>query len=285
LSLSWNKNLRNRLIVGFTGGPLILACAWLGGWFFFGFILVLLIVSLHEMHRIGEHLGFVKHDIIGYIFSTAFLVGVYSYSALHLDLSASHVYFIVIAYITIILIAAVISNRDNQLLEVSYRCLTTLYLSFFLGSLLLLRESPYNSEYTTGGKYTVTVFLSIFILDTAAYFAGKIFGSHPLFPRISPKKTVEGAIGGLIGAASTLVIVKYVFFNELSLVHALVIGTIIGVAGQIGDVLESFIKRKAGVKDSSSILPGHGGVLDRFDSLIFASPFVYFYVWFVIYAV
>lgn len=278
MSLSWNKNLRNRLIVGFTGGPLILVCAFRGEWYFFGFILALVFVSLHEMHSIGEHLGFVKHDIIGYIFSAVFVVYIFRYSA-------SHVYFIVIAYITIILIAAVIGNRDNQLLEVSYRCLTTLYLSFFLGSLLLLRESPYYLEYTTGGKYTVTVFLSIFILDTAAYFAGKIFGSHPLFPRISPKKTVEGAIGGLIGAVSTLVIVKYVFFNELSLVHALMIGTIIGVAGQIGDVLESFIKRKAGVKDSSSILPGHGGVLDRFDSLIFASPFVYFYVRFVIYAV
>ena len=277
MSLSWNKNLRNRLIVGFTGGPLILVCAFFGGWYFFGFILVLLVVSLHEMHGIGERLGFKRHDILGYIFSAVFLIDIFRYSA-------SHIYFIIIAYITVILISGVISNRDNQLLEVSYRCLAAWYLSFFLGSLLLLREAPYNSGYTTGGKYAVSIFLSIFILDTAAYFSGKIFGRHLLFPRISPKKTVEGGIGGLLGAAGIMVIAKYVFLNELSLVHALVIGIIIGVAGQIGDVLESFIKRKAGVKDSSSIIPGHGGVLDRFDSLIFVSPFVYFYIRFVIYA-
>ena len=99
-----------------------------------------------------------------------------------------------------------------------------------------------------------------------------------LFPRISPKKTVEGGISGFLSAVAVLIVSHLTFFPELALIHAVTLGIIIGTLGQLGDLIESFLKRQTGVKDSSSILPGHGGILDRFDSLIFISPFVYLYI-------
>ena len=104
-----------------------------------------------------------------------------------------------------------------------------------------------------------------------------------MMPRISPKKTVEGSVAGVAGCVVAIFAARAVFYPELLWFDALALAVIIGVAGQIGDLIESFFKRKTGIKDSSSILPGHGGVLDRFDSLIFISPFVYYYVkWMVV---
>ena len=101
---------------------------------------------------------------------------------------------------------------------------------------------------------------------------GKSLGKHKLFKRVSPNKSVEGAVAGVVGSILVFLIVKWIEFVPISYVFAIISGLIVGIIGQLGDLVESWFKRDAGVKDSSNILPGHGGILDRFDSLLFVSP-------------
>jgi phosphatidate cytidylyltransferase len=118
------------------------------------------------------------------------------------------------------------------------------------------------------------LFAIIWVGDSAAYYGGRIFGKHLLAPRISPKKTVEGAVAGLIGSIAAGVIAGEWLVAE-PWTSAVLISGVTAVAGQVGDLAESVLKRSTGVKDSSSILPGHGGILDRLDSLFFAAPVFY----------
>jgi len=121
------------------------------------------------------------------------------------------------------------------------------------------------------------LFAIIWVGDSAAYYCGRAYGRHLLAPKISPKKTVEGAIGGLIGSVAAGLIGGMLLLRQPSF-HFLWISAITALAGQIGDLAESVLKRSAGVKDSSSILPGHGGILDRLDSLLFATPVFYWFI-------
>ena len=127
------------------------------------------------------------------------------------------------------------------------------------------------------------MFGSIWVCDSAAYFAGTAFGRHKLFERVSPRKTWEGAIAGFIGAVAVFVSGRVLLLPYMSLTDAVICGVIVGLLGQIGDMVESLLKRDAGVKDSSGFIPGHGGVLDRFDSLIVVSPLIFFYLDFVVF--
>jgi phosphatidate cytidylyltransferase len=114
--------------------------------------------------------------------------------------------------------------------------------------------------------------------DTFAYFTGKTIGNIKLCPRISPNKTVEGALGGFAGCIISSVIFQHFFMNELRFRHAIVIGILIGIVGQLGDLAESLLKRDADVKDSSDRLPGLGGILDLLDSVFFTAPVMYFFM-------
>jgi phosphatidate cytidylyltransferase len=113
--------------------------------------------------------------------------------------------------------------------------------------------------------------------DTAAYYLGKNFGKNPLARTISPKKTVEGAVAGIVGSLMAGVVAKVWFLDQIAMVHCLLVALICGTIGQFGDLAESLLKRQVGVKDSSDLIPGHGGVLDRIDSLLFAGPVFYCY--------
>jgi phosphatidate cytidylyltransferase len=114
--------------------------------------------------------------------------------------------------------------------------------------------------------------------DSAAYYTGSAFGKHRLYPQVSPKKSVEGALGGLGGSMAGTMLAHFTFFPQLTLVDALLTAIFVGILGQTGDLFESLLKRSFGVKDSGSCIPGHGGVLDRLDSIIFAAPAMYYYV-------
>ena len=126
-----------------------------------------------------------------------------------------------------------------------------------------------------GVRWTMLFFLIVWAADIFAYFVGKRFGRHKLYPLISPKKSIEGAEGGLLGGIVITVVYKLLIFHEMPWVGAILIPIVVGIASQIGDLCESFLKRAYGKKDSGSILPGHGGFLDRFDGVVFSLPVMY----------
>jgi phosphatidate cytidylyltransferase len=129
----------------------------------------------------------------------------------------------------------------------------------------------------------IALFASIWLCDSAAYFAGRALGRTKLFERVSPKKTWEGAAAGFVFAIGAFLLARVLVLPYLTVTSAVVCGAIVGVFGQVGDLAESLLKRDAGVKDSSALIPGHGGVLDRFDSLLFVSPLVFLYLDFIVF--
>ncbi|MCJ8500024.1 phosphatidate cytidylyltransferase [Desulfatitalea alkaliphila] len=144
-----------------------------------------------------------------------------------------------------------------------------LYIAGFLAFFVLLYHDPH------GVHWVFFLFVVVAAGDTGAYYAGRTFGRRKLCPAVSPKKTVEGALGGLVGSLVLAVAYKLVFMPFLSLPGCVLFALLVGSVGQIGDLFESEFKRSAGVKDSSNLLPGHGGFLDRIDALLFALPVAY----------
>ena len=145
------------------------------------------------------------------------------------------------------------------------------YIPFPLAALILLRGEP------DGIIWIFFLVLIVFLGDAAAFYVGTYFGRHKLHPAISPGKTIEGAIGGLVANLIVAFVFKTVFLPDLSTFLVLVFAPAVGVVGQLGDLFESELKRISGIKDSGNILPGHGGILDRIDALLFAAPLAYFF--------
>jgi phosphatidate cytidylyltransferase len=130
------------------------------------------------------------------------------------------------------------------------------------------------------------VFLAVVVTwagDTGAYIVGKTLGKHPLLPRVSEKKTREGSVGGLVFSVAAVLLAKHTFAPYLELWQALLLGVMAGAMGQLGDLCESLVKRDLNVKDASDTIPGHGGILDRFDSLLFTAPLTYYFIKFVVF--
>jgi len=148
--------------------------------------------------------------------------------------------------------------------------LGTIYVPFTMAHLILLVRLP------EGMKWLLLLVACLWIGDTVALLVGNLMGRRPLAPRVSPKKTVEGALGCLAGVGLTLLLFRALYLPHMSLSLGVLLALGIGVLGQLGDLSESLIKRAAGVKDSGSLIPGHGGMLDRLDSFLFTSPFVYY---------
>jgi len=163
---------------------------------------------------------------------------------------------------------------DTAAREVAFALLAFLYIPFLLMHLVQLRQSPF------GIQWLFVVMLIVMTNDSAAYYTGSAFGKHRLYQLVSPKKSIEGAVGGLIGSLGGTLLAKFTFFPQLTFIDAAATALVVGVVGQAGDLFESLLKRSFGVKDSGTIIPGHGGVLDRLDSILFAAPITYYYVLF-----
>lgn len=162
--------------------------------------------------------------------------------------------------------------KRDSLYNTSISVFGIVYISFMLSHLILLKRIE------DGEWFLLFLFSVTWMTDIFAYLIGTIWGKHKFIPSISPNKSIEGTIGGSIIAILTSIVVRSFFLKGLSLSHCLILGSILVLFTHVGDLAESLIKRDVGVKDSGSLIPGHGGILDVFDSLIFTSPIMYYYV-------
>lgn len=164
-----------------------------------------------------------------------------------------------------------IKDQAIDISKVGKVVLGFMYMPVLMSSFIFLRHLP------KGVNWVFFTLVLAFCGDVFGYYVGKTLGKRKLFPALSPGKTVEGTIGLLCGSLCGGIIFQQLLFTELPFVHALIMGGLGGIWGQLGDLFESALKRSAGVKDAGSLLPGHGGILDRLDSLSFIAPFVFYY--------
>lgn len=168
--------------------------------------------------------------------------------------------------------------RDIRLAagETALLCFGFLYVPLLLGHLILLRFAPH------GVQWIFFMLVIVMMGDSAAYYVGSAWGKRKLYPEVSPKKSVEGALGGVAGSLVGAFGFRALWFPELAAVDCLVVTLLAAPLGQLGDLFESLLKRSCGVKDSGVIVPGHGGILDRLDSILFAAPVIYYYLHYII---
>jgi len=270
------KNLSQRVAVAVVAAPLILWAAWYGSLPFFIFIETIILLGLLEFYQLTQAKGMQPNRLLGVIAGLALGAQIYFRGSGELV----EPWVTAMLFVVLLVIVELFRNKGSALHNTGATLLGFAYVAGLWSFLLLIRELPHrlNIDYASAGTWLVMLLVTIWVCDTAAYFTGRAFGRHKLFERVSPKKTWEGAMGGLIFAVLMAVASHYWFVRDLRLVDVIIIGLIIGTVGQMSDLAESLFKRDAGVKDSSSLIPGHGGVLDRFDSEMLVAPLVYLYL-------
>jgi phosphatidate cytidylyltransferase len=255
--------LLSRIAVVAAGLPIVLGSAYLGGWFLFALLAVAGLVALHEYYRLARSLR--PLVLAGYGGALAGLLGA------QVDGVAWMLGGFMLTFVLAFVFAAISETRQSTTVAIAATALGAGWIGLGLGHLILIRSFE-----ASGRLAAITVLLTIFVSDTLAYAAGRLAGRHKMTPVVSPGKTWEGF---LVGAAAGVFTSFLALYKEDIFAHsweALVLGAVIVAAGTLGDLFESLIKRDLGTKDTGRILLGHGGVLDRIDSLLFAAPAAYF---------
>ena len=269
-----SANLLRRLVTASVFLPALVIIAWAGK----GYYLVLrglgIGIGTYEFLTMLEARGMKPYKVLG-TFCALLLGGTAFYQS----------YLFTYLTFTILLLALSITELSRGTKEQAINHIATtifgaMYVGWLMSHLVLLRELPYamGQTYSTGTGYALLPFVLTWSCDSAAYFFGIKFGRHKLLPRVSPEKSWEGAIGGVVFAVVAGFVYQQVYAHFLSWFDILVLGVSVGVLAQVGDLVESLIKRDADMKDAAATIPGHGGVLDRFDSLLFTAPMIYYYL-------
>jgi phosphatidate cytidylyltransferase len=260
--------------------PLLVFLATRGGFWFLGFALLFIGLALREFYLMMAGKGLSAHWKSGFLAALLFPIGFYA----RLRTQRTEEWHLA-GLLTVLLIAMLLAElrrgaSKQTLVNTSATLLGVLYIGWLGSHLVALRELPgtLGVPYSTGASFVLLPFFLAWTCDTAAYLVGRAWGRHRLAPNVSPGKSVEGAIGGLVAAIAAGAIARVWFAPYLSPATALLLGLIVGVFAQLGDLVESLLKRDAETKESSSLIPGHGGVLDRFDSILFAAPLTYYFL-------
>ena len=255
--------MKTRIISGVIGFFILLLIVILGGNILNVAILAISLIAVHEFHKAIRHIENINPvRTLNYLFTIGLFLTNYS-SRITVD-------FIIFLYVISMLVSSVLSKK-HTLKDAAITLLGGLYIHFFFYHMYLLNESI----------YIWIVFLSAFATDTFAYFSGVFFGKRKLCPTISPKKTIEGSIGGIIGCLIVIVLFS-IYFKLENIFGLAMLSIVLSVMSQIGDLTASNIKRTAQIKDYGDLMPGHGGILDRFDSILFTTPIVYYFITYII---
>lgn len=268
----------NRILVALIGIPLLITVLLKGGFLLLLFVNFVVLVGLFEFYKMAE-IGGKKPDVnLGYIAGLAIPNIIY-----FVNVDNSTLVLMPIALLIIALIGKkVLQNKvENSSRDIGITLLGVIYVSGLFTHLLLMNYLP------NGGKWLLTIQILVWVCDSFAYFVGmgigrKIFKQG--FSSISPKKSIEGSIGGIVFTMGAIYLInKYfsIFGTDISTVIVLLFGLLISIVAQIGDLGESMFKREFKVKDSGKLLGEHGGILDRFDSMLFVVPVVYYLLKFI----
>ncbi len=262
--------LQKRVVFGVLGASLILAVIIFGSWP--GILLLMGVLSLGMIHEFAQMVYSLpdKTEKRYMILLLSWLVLVLGFLLTRAGFELLMMSFIIL-FIYFLFTASRYDEEEltTHFKELMFSTFGLIYLTFIPLYFLRIREAAY------GVKWVVLFFLIIWCVDTGAYFAGKKYGHRKLYPKISPKKTVEGAMGGVLSAGILTLLFKLLFFKELHWLGVFFTPLAVGVVAEIGDLCESFLKRAFHQKDSSTLIPGHGGLLDRFDGVVFSLPVMY----------
>lgn len=267
--------MKTRVISAIIALPLVIIPIFLGGAIFYLVMFIAALIGLFEFNRAFKVIN--KDFYVMQIVSVIMLYGVmwfkldsFYFSSGVLLLMMSFMYY-------------VIKYPKSELKEIFYTLIGFYYIPLMLSHIILVRQFE-----TYGSLMVWMIFIISFGSDSFAYFVGRTFGKHKLAKELSPKKTVEGAIGGILGAAAlSVVYASYIAttgieFHMMHYVGFAVMGAVGSIFGQFGDMSASAMKRVTGIKDFGNFLPGHGGIVDRLDSIIFVAPFVYYALLFIL---
>jgi phosphatidate cytidylyltransferase len=264
--ISTLSNLSQRIIVGVLGAAVFIGSIIFSEWTYFLLFLGLTILGIDEFYRLVKVQGMIPQRIAGLTLGGLFYISMF---LIEKDMMPGELLFLSAPVFFLVFILELYRRRAQPFTNVAFTLLGAVYVAVPFG---LLHGISYVDE-SYSWQPILGLMLLIWASDTGAYITGKNFGKNKLFERISPGKTWEGWAGGTLLA----IIVGYVlslFFNELELYQWLGVSVLVAVFGVLGDLTESLLKRSLGVKDSGTLLPGHGGILDRFDSLLMAIPFI-----------
>ncbi|MBT3589644.1 MAG: phosphatidate cytidylyltransferase [Candidatus Marinimicrobia bacterium] len=264
----------DRMFINIIGIPSWIAIIWLGGFYYFSFIAVCALIGLVEFYSMSELKGVTPNRYVGITFSILIL----AYYWFTPQVSETLFIGFLIIGIMWLLMEELYRGLPNAVGNMSYTFFGIFYSPLLLGTAIPIRQF----DSINNISLTFALIVSVWACDSAAFFFGTKWGKKKIFPRVSPKKSYIGSIAGVF--ASFLVMTMFQYFGWLGAMFTgydiFIFSMITGILGQVGDFAESLIKRDVGVKDSGTILRGHGGVLDRFDSLIFAMPIAYLYTHF-----
>ena len=264
-----------RVLTALVGTPILLVLVWWGG-----FALAVLVVlagafGIREFYRLSPPDTGPLPIALGMVWTTALLLGANAASdPLNLLIVSSGLWGSG-AFVALLWMIAFHSGR-RRLVDAAYLLAGPVYVGFLLGHALALRGLDGGGA--LGRDWLLFAVLITFATDTGAYFTGRMLGRRQLAPTISPGKTWEGTAGGFVASVAAALALGLVFNLVIPLWQVGVIGAVVGVAAQLGDLVESKLKRIAGVKDAGDLIPGHGGILDRLDSIVISVPAVYYLV-------
>ncbi|MBR6267158.1 MAG: phosphatidate cytidylyltransferase [Selenomonadaceae bacterium] len=269
-----------RILTGIVGIGAMTFIIQSGGWYFAAFVLLLSLIGWHEFSRACANKG------IRTTYFTGFLALLLLWGCSWLG-SVEELMAVATVFVLFALLLAVLLNGRIPFMGACASVAGVLYIGLPLGHMVMLRfwegpnvMSPLGS-FEIGCALIWIMFIGTWASDTFAYFTGSAIGSHKLCPSISPNKTVEGFLGSVVGTTASVAALGSNFF-PFSMYEMAALGFAISIFATLGDLVESVFKRYTGIKDSGSLIPGHGGVLDRFDSVLYTAPLVYYFAYLVL---
>ena len=263
-----------RILTALVAIPILLFTIWSPiPYFFVALAAVATVTALWEFYGLAEKVGSLPSRVPGYLAGILIL--------LSFVLGRPEISLAVIAVLAFVTLALELGRPDDfskSLPSAAATMFGVVYIALLLGCLVGVRMIPGSpAGQNLAAKFLTFFFAVIMMTDTGALYVGRSLGRHKLAKRVSPGKTVEGSIGGFGTGVVTGYLCTLIFFHEFPVLDALIAAAAVSLAGQAGDLFESMLKRGSAVKDSSNLIPGHGGMLDRLDSILFAAPLIYYY--------